>query len=439
VIASAKSSIQYPRRGWPVSSIEYHFKNKDWYRLKYKKTIRILKILWSLCVKHIEYMERALRLAQKGRGYTSPNPMVGAVIVKNGRIIGEGYHPQFGQKHAEVMAIENALEPVAGAEMYCTLEPCTHTIPGKKTPPCAQRLIDEKIRKVYISTLDPNPYVNGIGVHALREAGIEVETGYLAEQAAKLNEAYVKYIQLELPFVHLKIAMSLDGRIATASGDSKWITDEAARQRVHQLRHQYDAVLVGANTVRIDNPHLTVRLIAGHQPLRVILSRSLNIPPRSHILKDAFRDKTIIFTAAGHDAEKRKLIEHLGVRVIEVIEKDRGRIDLAEVLMRLGKMGISSLLVEGGSGVFTEFISRQLFDKVSFFVAPMLLGEGIAAIGDLGISKISRALRLQQTAVEIINDQILIRGYRNIQETFGCLTEGISCLPESSKSWAGLL
>jgi diaminohydroxyphosphoribosylaminopyrimidine deaminase/5-amino-6-(5-phosphoribosylamino)uracil reductase len=384
-------------------------------------------------------MERALKLAQKGRGYTSPNPMVGAVIVKNGRIIGEGYHPQFGQKHAEAMAIENAVEAVEGAEMYCTLEPCTHTIPGKKTPPCAQRLIDEKIGKVYISTLDPNPYVNGYGVNALREAGIEVETGYLAEPAAKLNEAYVKYIQRGIPFVHLKIAMSLDGRIATASGDSKWISDEAARRRVHQLRHQYDAVLVGANTVRIDNPRLTVRLIAGRQPYRVILSGSLDISLQRHILQDAFRDRTIIFTTASQNGEKRKMIEQPGVKVIEVPEKSRGRIDLEKVLTHLGKMGISSILVEGGRGVFTEFIARQLFDKISFFIAPVIIGEGIAAIGNLGISQISAALRLQHSEVEIINEQFLIRGYRNIQETFGSLRESLTCLPESSKSLAGLL
>lgn len=389
-------------------------------------------------MKHLEFMLRALKLAQKGRGFTSPNPMVGAVIVKNGRIIGEGYHPRFGQKHAEVMAIENAIEPVETAEMYCTLEPCSHNIPGKKTPPCAQRIIREKIRKVYISTLDPNPYVNGNGVAALREAGIEVETGYLGEAAAKLNETYIKFIQTGLPFVHLKLAMSLDGRIATASGDSRWITDEAARRRVHQIRHQYDAVLVGANTVRIDNPRLTVRLIEGRQPWRVILSRSLDIPPDSHVLQDEQREKTLIFITPAYQQERRDAMERQGVKIEVLSANGNGRVDLSEMLHRLGQIGISSLLVEGGSAVFSEFISRRLFDKISAFIAPIIIGEGISAIGELRTGKISEALRLQQSEVEIINDQILLQGYRNIRETFGSLSERILCSPESSKSLAVL-
>lgn len=387
---------------------------------------------------HLEFMQRALKLAQKGRGFTSPNPMVGAVIVKNGRIIGEGYHPRIGEKHAEVMAIENAIEPVEGAEMYCTLEPCSHSFPGKKTPPCTGRLIREKIRKVCISTLDPNPYVNGNGVAALREAGIEVETGFLSEKAVKLNETYVKFIQTGLPFVHLKIAMSLDGRIAAASGDSKWITDRAARQRVHQLRHQYDAVLVGADTVRVDNPRLTVRLIEGRQPWRVVLSSRLDIPLNSEVLQDDFREKTIIFSTPAFDPQQRRAIEAQGVKV-EIVNPDlQGRVDVQAVVSRLGQMGISSLLVEGGSRIFSEFISRQLFDKISFFLAPIIIGDGISAIGDLQTGKIAAALRLQHIEMETINDQILLQGYRNIRETFGSLTEAITCLPELSKNLAAL-
>jgi len=291
---------------------------------------------------------------------------------------------------------------------------------------------------VYISTLDPNPYVNGNGVAALREAGIEVETGFLSETAVKLNETYIKFIQTGLPFVHLKIAMSLDGRIAAASGDSKWITDRAARRRVHQLRHQYDAVLVGAETVRVDNPRLTVRLIEGRQPWRVVLSGRLDIPLDSEVLQDDFREKTIIFSTPAFDPQQRRAIEEQGVKV-EIVKPDpQGRVDVQEVVIRLGQMGISSLLVEGGSRIFSEFIARQLFDKISFFLAPIIIGDGISAIGDLQTGKIAGALRLQHLEMETINDQILLQGYRNLRETFGSLTEAITCLPESSKNLAAL-
>lgn len=380
-------------------------------------------------MKQAHYMERALALAQNGSGYTSPNPMVGAVLVKNGQIIGEGHHPKPGQKHAEVMAIENAPVSAEGAEMFCNLEPCSHDTPKKRTPPCANRLITEKIKKVHISTIDPNPHVNGRGISALRNAGIEVEVGQLSEKATLLNEAYFKYIQTGVPLVHLKMAVSIDGRIATGANDSKWITDRDARKVVHQMRHEHDAVLVGLNTVRADNPRLTVRLVAGKQPLRVVPDTHLEIPENCSLVSDAFVESTYIFTTEHHCPEKRQRLEGRGVR-IRIVDKDNnGQAKLKSILTELGRMGISSLLVEGGGRIYTEFIRQQQFDKISIFLAPIIIGKGISAIGDLGITKITDAIHLQKTTYEMINKQVLIRGYRNLSETLG----KVSCLQESLK------
>jgi diaminohydroxyphosphoribosylaminopyrimidine deaminase/5-amino-6-(5-phosphoribosylamino)uracil reductase len=381
-------------------------------------------------------MKRVFDLAKNGLGYTSPNPLVGAVIVKDGRVIGEGFHPRYGEKHAEIIAIEHAVEPVSGATLYCNLEPCCHNTPAKKTPPCTRRLIDEHIGRVYISTLDPNPHVCGKGIAALQEAGIGVKSGLLAEEAIKLNETYFKYIQTGLPFVHLKMALSLDGRIATFQNDSKWITDETARQMVHQMRHQYDAVMVGLNTVKQDNPRLTVRLPDGKQPFRIVLDGKLAIPRNSHVLQDEHREKTIIFTTPDHDRQTRRFIEYLGARVEVVEASSGGKIKLNTMLQRLANLGITSLLVEGGGRVFTEFIAQKLFDKVSLFYAPLFIGKGIEAVGDLGVAQIASAMRLENVSHTIINDQVLIQGYRNWQEAFGKLqfkTADSTCLPVSSK------
>ncbi|RMI19161.1 MAG: bifunctional diaminohydroxyphosphoribosylaminopyrimidine deaminase/5-amino-6-(5-phosphoribosylamino)uracil reductase RibD [Calditrichaeota bacterium] len=383
------------------------------------------------------FMHRALELAQKGAGFTSPNPMVGAVVVKEGRIIGEGYHPRFGDIHAEAMAIDKAVEPVEGADLYCTLEPCCNGIPRKKTPACSLRLIQERIRRVVVATIDPNPYVNGRGIAQLQEAGIPVEVGLLAPEATFLNEAYFKYIQTGRPFVHLKIAASLDGRIATATGNSRWITDEEARSLVHQMRHRADAILVGIGTVLADNPRLTVRPHRGKQPLRVVLDSRLSIPTTAHLLTDEFRDRTVIFTTAHHSAEARRQIEAGGVRVIVVPPDAAGRVDVQAVLERLGEMGVASVLVEGGQGIFTSFIARNLFDKISFFLAPILLGKGISAIGDLQIQKVQEALSLELVEYRIINRQVLVQGYRNPRGTFGMLAEHITCSPGLLKKSAG--
>lgn len=379
------------------------------------------------------FMARALELAQAGEGYTSPNPMVGAVIVRDGRIIGEGFHARPGEAHAEVAAIENTREPIAGAEMYCNLEPCSHSTPHKRTPPCADRLIRENIRKLYVATVDPNPHVNGSGIAALRRAGIEVEVGCLSERALWLNETYFKYIQTGLPFVHLKMALSVDGRIATRCSDSKWITDGEARRQVHELRHRYDAVLVGLNTVRSDDPQLTVRLTSGKQPWRIVLDEHLEIPPEANLLRGEQRAKTLIFTTPAHDPARRARIEAGGTAVQVVAADPQGWVDLPAVLRELGSRGISSLLVEGGAGVFTGFIRQRLFDKLSIYIAPIIIGAGIEAVGDLGVRKISQAVRLQHTVYQVVNQQIRVQGYRNLEDTFRTLTGNVPCLQELSR------
>ena len=381
------------------------------------------------------YMKRALQLATEGAGFTSPNPMVGAVIVKDDRIIGEGYHPRFGDKHAEVMAIENATESVEGATLYCNLEPCCNTIVGKKTPACSLRLIQENIRRVVIATLDPNPFMQGHGVERLRQAGIEVTTGVLAEEATRLNESYFKFIQTGEPFVHLKIAQTLDGRIATRSGDSQWITDENARRLVHRWRATHDAVLIGIGTVLKDNPRLTVRHVEGRQPWRVVLDTHLRIPLDAHLVQDDWRDRTIIFHSKTADAFKQQTLKKRGVRLLTAPTTDHG-LSLSAILQQLKTFNIAAILVEGGQQVFTRWIAEQRFDKLSVFIAPRLMGEGIAAIGDLRTETIADTLPLQCVQWQAIGHQMLVEGYRDVHHVFGILTEHLSCLPESSKKLA---
>ncbi len=381
------------------------------------------------------YMKRALQLAQEGAGYTSPNPMVGAVIVKEGRIIGEGYHPRFGDKHAEVMAIENATESVEGATLYCNLEPCCNTIVGKKTPACSLRLIQENIRRVVIATLDPNPFMQGHGVQRLRQAGIEVTIGVLAEEATRLNESYFKFIQTGEPFVHLKIAQTLDGRIATRSGDSRWITDETARRMVHQWRATHDAVLVGIGTVLKDNPRLTVRHVEGRQPWRVVLDTHLRIPLEAHLVTDEWRERTIIFHSEAADPQKQQALQQRGVRLLTVPVTDSG-LSLDAVLQQLKSLNIAAVLVEGGQRVFTRWIAERRFDKLSVFIAPRIMGEGVAAIGDLGIDSVADTIPLQCVQWQAVGSQWLVQGYRDVHHIFGILTEHLSCLPESSKKLA---
>jgi diaminohydroxyphosphoribosylaminopyrimidine deaminase/5-amino-6-(5-phosphoribosylamino)uracil reductase len=363
-------------------------------------------------------MKRVFQLATHGTGLTSPNPLVGCVIIKNNKIIGEGFHKKYGGKHAETAAIDNAKLSLEGATLYTNLEPCCPDIPDKKTPPCTDRIIKEKIRKVVICTIDPNPYVNGKGVEILKKSGINVEIGLLADEAKRLNEKYFKYIQTGIPFVHLKIAQSIDGRIATSKGKSQWITNQAALKQVHELRAAYDSVLVGVKTVIMDDPLLTVRLVPGKNPKRIILDNNLNTPPNAKILSNSGNKKNIIFTGTKIANGRIENFQRKNIEIFEVNSNGRGNLDLKEVLSTLGKLKISSVLVEGGGKIFTSFVKEKLFDKISFFIAPLLIGDGIQSIGPLGINTLAEALKLERVSIKIIDQQALVEGYRDYDSLF---------------------
>ena len=356
------------------------------------------------------YLARCIQLALKGKGYVSPNPMVGCVIVKDNKIIGEGYHAKYGEEHAEVNAIKNATESVEGATLYVNLEPCVHY---GKTPPCVDLIIESKIKKVVIGTLDPNPLVNGKGVEKLKKAGIEVKVGVFEEESKKLNEAFFKYITQKIPFVALKIAQTIDGKIADIEGNSKWITCEQSLHFVHQLRSEYDAVLIGSRTARLDNPNLTVRLVEGRNPYRVILDSALSLPLELNVFSDKFTDKTIVFTSVNSLKAKKEKIEKLNSLGIEVLtaKSMRRKLDLKDVLEKLAQKGITSVLVEGGGKIFTEFIKQKLADKVFVFIAPKILGKGIQSISDVGLKSIRDIITLKEISVQSFGDDVLITGY----------------------------
>lgn len=362
----------------------------------------------SVSEKDVVYIQRALELAKQGQGKTSPNPNVGCVIVKDGHVIGEGYHEQYGSVHAEVAAIESATESVEGATLYCNLEPCCNGIPNKKTPPCTNRIIKEKIKKVVIATPDPNPYVNGRGIEELKKAGIEVVTGIEAEKAYRLNESYFKFMRTSIPFVHLKIAQTVDGRIATRTGDSKWITSSSALREVHRLRYNSDAILVGLNTIIQDNPFLTQRLYPGKQPLRIILDEKLKIPLDVNVLNDEYVDKTIIVTTPSHVKKNRKILEkEIGAKVLVVDENENHQVDLFNMLQELAKIPVTNILVEGGSRVFTSFIKEKLADKITFFIAPKMIGTGINSIADLGVEQLGEAFLFKTASIRELDGQVV--------------------------------
>jgi len=361
-------------------------------------------------------MQHALELAAMAIGRTNPNPMVGAVIVKNGQVIGQGYHHKAGTPHAEVHALNKAGENAAGATLYVTLEPCSHF---GRTPPCADAVIKAGIKRTVIAGVDPNPQVAGRGIQRLREAGIEVNVGVLAKEAARLNEVFFKYIQTGVPLVALKTAMTIDGKIAANSGDSKWITGEDARKYVHQLRNVYDAILVGIGTVLKDDPMLNTRLKAQHirDPIRIIIDGRLDLSPESNISKTAKLQKTLVFCSESANLTKRLKLESLGIE-IHSLNCNPDIIPLERVIEVLGEMGICSLLVEGGGEVNAYLLEHHLIDKVYWFVAPKIVGGRLAPspIGGQGIDYMRDAVAL--TSIDLIRfaDDIMITGY--IKEWF---------------------
>ncbi|MBM7623316.1 bifunctional diaminohydroxyphosphoribosylaminopyrimidine deaminase/5-amino-6-(5-phosphoribosylamino)uracil reductase RibD [Sporohalobacter salinus] len=358
-----------------------------------------------------DYMKLALKLAAKGRGRTSPNPMVGAVIVKDGEIVGKGYHHAAGKAHAEINALQDAGKKAAGATVYVTLEPCFHY---GKTSPCTEALIKAEVDKVIVAMKDPNPKVSGRGLKELAGAGIEVESGLLKEEAKKLNEAFIKYITTGHPFVILKNAMTLDGKIATKTGDSKWISCKESRQYVHQLRDEVDGILVGIGTVLADNPRLTTRLpnCKGEDPIRIVLDNKLKIPLDSNLVTQKSEAETVVVTDRTADKGKVAKLEKAGVRVL-VLPVEKDKIDLKALLTKLGEMGIMSLLVEGGSQINTSFLFEELVNKVIYFIAPKIVGgnKAVPVVGGQGVSKVVDGIEFEDYELTTIGDDILIVGY----------------------------
>ena len=353
-------------------------------------------------------MQRALDLAARAKGRTSPNPMVGAVIVRGHRIISEGFHKKAGTPHAEIIALRKAGGKAKGATMFVTLEPCCHT--EKRTPPCTKAIIASGISKVIIATTDPNPRVSGKGIKELRDAGIETEVGILGPEARSLNEAFNKFITKKVPFVVLKIAQSLDGRIATARGESKWITGKTARRHVHQLRNDLDAVLVGIGTVKKDDPSLDCRIRGGRNPYRIIVDSGLTIPAGSKVLRYS-DNKTIIATT--NKAPKRKIeqLTALGSTVL-VIKSRAGRVDLKALMKELGKLDITGVMIEGGSSIASSAVSAGIVDRVMFFTAPMIIGgtDSVPSIGGKSPSLLGNAIKLKDLRATACGDDILIEG-----------------------------
>lgn len=365
---------------------------------------------------HGAYMQIALELAAKGAGYTSPNPMVGAVVVDpDGRIVGQGYHQSVGGPHAEVNAIDNAGAAARGATLFVTLEPCNHS---GRTPPCTQKILDAGISHVVVAMPDPNPKVKGGGNAHLASRGIRITLGVCEEQARRLNESFIKYITSRRPFVTLKCAATLDGSLATRTGDSRWVTGEASRAYVHSLRHEYDAILVGVETVKKDNPRLTTRIPASpdgrkpKDPIRVILDTRLTIPNTASVLHPESEADTLIVTGSIDMARRNALTRNQKVRILES-PLQNGRIDLNALMDCLGDMGVTSLLIEGGSRVIAASLAAGIVDKVLFFYAPKILGgdDGVPICKGPGPEFMKDCIPVNTVSVRQYDNDILIEGY----------------------------
>jgi len=357
------------------------------------------------------YIKLAIEIAKKGDGKVSPNPLVGCIIVKNDRILGAGFHEKFGGKHAEVNAIEKTGNNTEGATLYSNLEPCSHY---GKTPPCVDLIISSKIKKVVIGTLDMNPQISGKGVKKLKAAGIEVKVGVLENECIALNKFFFKYITKKLPYVTLKAAQTIDGKIADKTGESSWISSVPSRKYVHSLRAKYDAVLVGAGTVEKDDPKLTVRLTEGRNPKRIILDPNLGLKLNHKIFTRNSDKNLIVITSKKSIGKKRRInkLNSLGVTLLFAKEEKEDRINLKSALRELQKIGIASVLVEGGSQVFTSFIKENLFDDMITFISPKILGCGVPVVGNLGIKQLQKSLKIKINNVEKIGDDVLVEFYK---------------------------
>lgn len=352
-----------------------------------------------------DYMRRAVALAKKGTGHVNPNPLVGAVIVRDGEVIGEGYHARYGELHAERNALADCTKSPHGAAIYVTLEPCCHY---GKTPPCTQALIDNKIARVFIGSPDPNPLVSGKGAAILREHGIEVIENFLKEECDALNPVFFHYIQHKTPYVAMKYAMTMDGKIACHTGASKWVTGEEARAQVQQLRNEYMGIMAGIQTVLADDPMLTCRMEHGRNPIRIVCDTNLRIPLGSNLVKTA-QDVPVIIATAVSAGEKIEKLEKAGCTCLTVPKKD-GHLDLAELMQQLGARGIDGILLEGGGTLNWSALSSGIVKKVYCFLAPKLFGgkDAKSPVEGIGAADPSQAFLLKQTAVRQFGSDICI-------------------------------
>ena len=353
-------------------------------------------------------MKLAIELAKKGEGKVNPNPMVGAVIVKDGTIIGEGYHEKYGEGHAEVNAFKSLKEDPSGATMYVTLEPCSHY---GKTPPCVDKIIQSKIKRVVIGMIDPNPLVSGNGVDKLKKAGIEVKVGVLEDKCKKLNEVFIKYILTKKPFVVLKTAMSLDGKMATRTGESKWISSEKSRLQVHNLRNKLSGIMVGVNTVIKDDPELTCRIQNGSNPIRIIVDSILRIPMNSKVLQNK-DNKTIIATTKRANMKNMQELLKKNIKVL-IIEEKNGQVNLNALIKKLGELNIDSILLEGGGTLNYSALEENIVDKVMIYISPKIIGGEFSKtpVGGIGIDKLNDAFKLKDITANIVDEDILVEGY----------------------------
>jgi len=354
------------------------------------------------------YMTLAMRLALKGKGKTYPNPMVGALVVNKGKIIGKGFHAKAGLPHAEIVALDEAGILARGATLYVTLEPCAHF---GLTPPCVNRIIESRIREVVVGMVDPNPVNNGKGIAILRQFGVKVKVGFLEDKLSRMNEVFVKYITKRLPFVTVKVAQSLDGRIATRTGNSKWITSDSSRSFAHRIREDFDAVMVGVNTVLRDNPKLN-SWFSKKQPAKIIVDSQLSTPQDSNIFSKGA--SVIIVTLPvkpGLETDNRKIIEQKA-RILEVKEKD-GQINLKDMFKRLLKEGIFNVLVEGGGTLNGSLFDDGLVDKVMFFISPKIIGgkDAISSVMGQGVVRVERSIKLKELKSRRFGEDFLIEGY----------------------------
>lgn len=357
---------------------------------------------------HLYFMNLAMALALKARGKTSPNPMVGAIVVKNGRIIGKGYHKEAGLAHAEVIALDEAGRNTKGASLYITLEPCVHF---GRTPPCVDRIIKSGIKKVIVGMIDPNPLNNGRGIKILKQHKIKVQVGFLEDELRELNEAFIKYITKRIPFVTIKVAQSLDGKIATFSGDSKWITSDKSRAFSHRIRQNYDAIMVGVNTILRDNPKLDV-WFSKKQPIKIAIDSQLSTPEGANIFS---RNSPVIIvtlsTKAGQETENRKILGQKA-KILEVKEK-AGQINLKDMLKKLARLGITNILVEGGGTLIGSLFDENLVDKVLFFISPKIIGgkEAISSVMGRGISRLDNVIKLKDIRFRRLGEDFLFEGH----------------------------